>query len=107
MVYPLFDGFDHSFGIGAFQHHDLSQYFFAFSVTGNGPETGGVTKAHLPHVFYVNGHTGTALHNNIFDILHTGGQPFSPNKVGLILALDIATTGHTVIRFQRTKNLAY
>ncbi len=67
--HPVFYSFNYCFGIGIFEHHHLPQHLFAFSVAGNGPKTGGMTKPYLRHIFNVNGVPSRCINHNVFYIL--------------------------------------
>src|SRR5690606_21754567 len=81
---PFLYSFDHTFGIGIFQHHDLAKDFFALSIARDRPKPGGTSKTDLGHVLDIDGNAISGGHHNVFDILEASDQAFPADKIGLV-----------------------
>ncbi len=105
--HPGFYVVDDLFGVGILEHHHLPQHLFALSVTGDGPEAGGMAEAYPGHIFHQNGNAVTGGHHHILHIPEGGGQSLTPDEITLVVALDISATRHLAVLFQGAEKLPY
>ena len=95
--------FDNFFGVGAFEHHDLSHNFFAFAVGRDGTETWSMPVAHFRNIFDFNGNSVPDRNHRIADIVQIFHQSFAANEIGLVIFFDVCPAGIAVVFFKGFK----